>query len=263
MKRVIMAVSIIGAMMILSDGCKKTPSVDVVNGITPVSDSLSGIRTTLEDLVQLSPLERTARLERDWPHLGEDVMFYARQYNLIPAGSQVERIEFLFGSLDHVRANDKQGVQHDGHATNQLIARVHLAGVSAPVDLFVKCLNGMVAASADMDRLQNVITSVPLQRFTIEPRQGLVTYVDYPLAISLAEKFNLPLYAGRKLDAANLISPAHARAMEPETARVQITVKVFAGDRFDLIAGTYTPAPQPADVHHRHRIKRGHKKHNV
>ena len=244
---------IIAMMSILAvSGCKKSaPAVDVVNGVTQVSDSMSGVRVTMEQLAQLPATERAARLNKDWPHLSEDVTYYAKVNGLIPRSATVNHVDFLFGSLKNVRAGDHNGVQHTGYANNQLVARIHLEG-QAPIDLFVLCFNGMVAAPKDMEDLQLLGSAMPIEQFTIGRRQGLVPYVDYPVAISLAEKFHLPLYQGRQQTAGRLISPEQARQMEPNTARVQITVKVYPGDRFDLAAGTYSPAVRPS-AHARHK----------
>ena len=254
MKRKFGIVLIIAMVSVLAvSGCKKSvPAVDVVNGITPVSDSMSGIRVTMDQLAQMPVAERAARLNRDWPHLSEDVTYYARFHGLIPGNATVAHVDFLFGSLANVRAGDGSGVQHTGYANNQLVARIHLEG-QAPIDLFVLCFNGMVAAPKDMEDLQLLSSSMPIEQFTIGQRQGLVTYVDYPVAISLAEKFHLPLYQGRRQIYRHLITPAQARQLEPDTARVQVTVKVYTGDRFDLAAGTYSPAVRPA-AHARHKV---------
>lgn len=240
---VVPAIGVIAVLLAFAAACgKKTPTVDVVNGISPVSTSLAGVRVTMDQLAQLPPAERAARLQRDWPHLAEEVGYYARNHSLIPSGANVERIEFVYGSLAQVRANDGAGAGHDGKADNQLIARVHVAGQASPIDLFVVCLNGMVADPRDMGKLQTLTTSVPAQQFTIGRREGLVHHVDYPLAIDLAERFNLPLYAGQQMREADRITPERAWRMEPDTARVQVTVRVYEGDRFDLVANTYTPA---------------------
>ena len=140
------------------------------------------------------------------------------------------------------------------------IARLHVRGRATPLDFFVQCLNGMVAPVGAVEHLQPLGSSVPAQRFTIADRQGLVTYVDYPLAISLAERFHLLLYRGRKMAARDRITPDEARRLEPDAARVQVTVKVHPGDRFDLVAGTYTPAHSRTG-HHRAPTA-GRKNHN-
>jgi hypothetical protein len=253
-------VAIILALGLMA-GCKK--KVDVVEGISPVSTALSGVRVTIQQLAQLPPAERAARLRRDWPHLSEEVVYYARAHRLIPANAEIRRVEFLFGSLDRVSAMDSTRATREGFFKDQLVARLH-ADDGPSVDLIVLCLNGMVASPKDMGKLQNIGIQFPVQRFMIGPREGLVHHVDYPLAIDLAEKFNLPLYAGRQMIDKRRITPAEARRMEPDTARTQVTVCVFEGDRFDLVAGTYTPAPKkiaPAKKKHirltrHHRPKR-------
>jgi hypothetical protein len=57
----------------------------------------------------------------------------------------------------------------------------------------------------------------------------------------LAERFNLPLYRGKIQTEKNKITPTIARNMESQIDRVQVTVRVFEGDRFDLNTMIYTP----------------------
>lgn len=239
------SVSIIGVVVVLAAalvGCGK--KVDVANSIQPVSTALVGIRPTLEELAKLPPQQRIARLWQDWPHLDEDVIYFARSHNMIPKGAEVQSVDFFFGSLDHVRARDAMGAEHTGYFRDQIVSRLHVRGQNNPVDVIVQCLNGTFIDPKDLKRLQPLGMFVPAQRFEIGPREGLVHYVDYPLAIDLAERFKLPLYRDRLMDEEFRITPEQARRMEPDTARVQVTVRVYEGDRFDLVAGTYTLAPK-------------------
>ncbi|MDQ5950001.1 MAG: hypothetical protein QG563_508, partial [Patescibacteria group bacterium] len=56
------------------------------------------------------------------------------------------------------------------------------------------------------------------------------------------EYFGLSLYKGKAMHAKNLISPEVARGLESEVERVQVTVRVYTGDYFNLSDMTYTPA---------------------
>lgn len=223
-------------------GCKK--KINIVNDISPVSTALSGTRVTIERLAQITPADRTARLQYDWPHLAESVVYYARAHGLISGTAVVDRVLFYFGDLDNARAQDGSGTWHMGYTKDQLVARMVVAGQDEPVYLFVVHLSRIIADHKEVNRLQYLGTYHVWSRFIIGPLGGLVYYVDYPLAIDLAERFHLPLYDGREMFEKNRITPAQARLMEPDLASTQVTVRVFEGDRFDLIAGTYTPAPK-------------------
>lgn len=220
-----------------------TKTVDVVNEVLPVSTSYIGIAPTLNELASLPPEERSARLAQSWPNLSTGILYYARIHGLIPKSARIDRIELRFGSLDHVRANDGAGAGHEGHFTNQLVARVYVTDKSAPVDLIILCLNGMSVVNAeDWNKLQTLSTPPPIESFRIGKREGLIHHVDFPMAIDLAEKFGLPLYTSQVMDSKHRITPEQARRMEPLTARTQVSVRVYEGDKFDLVAGTYTPA---------------------
>lgn len=218
-------------------------AVDLVNGITPVSEAMNGIRPTLQELAALSPEQRTARLKQNWPNIEQDVVYFLRRADKLQ-GSEVERVEFFFGSLKKARAEDKVGTIHDGYFSDQLLAKVTICGRNEPLTVIVQCLNGTFLFPEDYGKLQNLGSFVPRERFVIGPRQGLATYVDYPVAMDLAERFNLPLYRGRKIDPRNRITVAEARGMETNVNRVQVTVFVVEGDAFDLAAGTFTPSPR-------------------
>jgi hypothetical protein len=94
----------------------------------------------------------------------------------------------------------------------------------------------------DWNKLQTLSTQPPMESFRIGKREGLIHHVDFPMAIDLAEKFGLPLYTSQVMDSNHRITPEQARRMEPLTARTQVSVRVYEGDQFDLVAGTYTPA---------------------
>lgn len=108
----------------------------------------------------------------------------------------------------------------------------------------MQCLNGTFATPDQLRGLQAVGSHTPQEQFVIGPREGLIHHVDFPTAISLAERFDLPLYRGRYIGEAFRISPQAARALEGTTDRLQVTVYVVEGDRFDLAAPTFTPSPR-------------------
>ena len=240
---VIFGMVVVALLIYISWPTSKTvKAVDVVNGITPASSALSDIRVTLQELARMPTNQREARLRQDWPRLEQGVVYFLRRANRLPDNTEVERVEFRFGSLDHVRAQDGAGNQHEGYFRDQLVARVYLRGDQKPVDVIVQCLNGTFFLPEDYNKLQPIGSYNVAERFTIGPREGLIHHVDFPVAIDLAERFHLPLYRGRHMKDKAQISPAEARRLEPMTDRVQVTVQVYEGDAFDLVSMTYTPA---------------------
>jgi hypothetical protein len=243
MKRLVIAVIVVMAVVLAVRFVSKE-NVDLVNGISPRSNSLSKIKVTMQELASLPADQRRAVLQRDWPNLEESVAYYARQNKLIPQGAKVQRIEFLFGSMDKIQANDGAGVIHTGYAKDQLVARMHVEGLAKPVDLFVQCLNGMITDTYSFTNLAPLMTLVPREQFTIAKGEGLVSHVPFQVAVELAKQHRLPLYRGKTMVAAREVLPEVARGMEANTDNVQVTVKVNEGDHFDLVAGVYTPAAQ-------------------
>lgn len=235
-------------VLALAFGCKKREQVavdrgvDLVNGITPVSTDFAHMRVTVEELARMEPQVRLARLQHDWPNLQESLVYFLRERGRLRRDQNVRQVDFRFGSLEGVEAEDATGRRHRGYFENQLVARVHLTDVERPIDVLVNCLNGLFALPGELDRLQPLYTAAPQQRFRIARREGLIHHVDPSLAIALAERFHLPLYRGRRMRQAARITPAVARTLLPTTDRTQVTVQVYTGDQFDLVAMTYTPA---------------------
>lgn len=229
--------------------------VDLVNGITPVSREFADMRGTLEELRGMGTEDIQAHLRRDWPRLEGGLVYYLRYRGRIRADQIVRDVQFRFGSLDNVHAEDLDGVRHRGYLENQLVARVNLVGTDTPIDVLVQCLNGMFTLPGEFERLQPLYTATPQQRFRIARGEGLIHHVDPRLAIHLAERFNLPLYRGQRMRESSRITPAMARTLLPTTDRTQVTVRVYEGDQFDLVAMRYTPAPRP--VRRRTSSRRG------
>lgn len=198
---------------------------------------------TLEKMAQIPESERGAYLERAWPNLPRSVTYFLRQHGKIAPNQTVGRIEFKYGSLKNVKAESRDGDRY-GYFRDQLVAVVYLEGVRDPLKVIVQCLNGTFALEDDLKSLQAVGSHTPIEQFRIARGEGLIHHVDFPTAIALAERHNLPLYRGKKMEEAKKITPAQARELETETDRLQVTVRVFEGDRFDLARGTFTRSPQ-------------------
>lgn len=223
-------------------GCATKESVDVVRGIPPVGRSLQGIRPTIDEMRKLPAAQRAEVLQRVYPHLANDLTYHMRTLGEIRQDQTVSRVEFIWvDQLDNVVANSAGGIQRTGQLRYQLVALMHIAGVSEPRKVAVECLNGI---AVPLDRLvkagQSLGSHTPLERFVIRRRESLVTYLDYATAIDVAQRFGIPLYRGQKMTEHNLITPDEARKLEGTTNRLQVTAQVYEGDVFDLRNMRYT-----------------------
>lgn len=216
--------------------------IDVVNGIEPVSTAFGDIHGFAREIAALPEADRKAFLERSKPHLATAIAYYLKAERVIRATDKVERIQYFFGTLDHVEALDKQGKKHKGYFKDQLVARVSVEGRKEPIDVLVQCLNGWVELPGNVKRLQDLGTYDVATRFTIQEGEGLTRHVDYDMAIDLAERFNLDLYRGQTMIPRREITAERARRIN--TDEVQVTVRVYEGDVFDLNTMTYTPSPK-------------------
>lgn len=233
------------AVIWIRPGTNIAERVDVVNGVRPASTALHGIHGYAEELARLPEAERAAYLQRERPRLEQGVVYYLRHdVRRLQPTQQVDHVEFFFGSLNHVTADDGEGIKHTGYFKDQLVARVYLAdGTGQPIDVLVKCLNCWFVLPGQVEQLQSLGAARVVEVFTIERGWGLTRYVDYPVAIDIAERFNLPLYRGKAHTEQHRISSEEARRLEYNTDRVQVTVHVIEGDKFDLINMTFTPSP--------------------
>lgn len=231
----------------LGVACAKQERVDLVNGVPPVSGSMASIARTLDEMSKLPEGERAAYLERTWPNLSRDVVYFLRRLGKITPDQKVRHVDFRFGSLENVRAESRDGNRY-GYFRNQLVALVNVEGASKPMAVIVQCLNGTFATEDELGRLQQVGSHTPIEQFRIGYREGLIHHVDFPTAIHMAERFNLPLYRGRKMDAKHRITPAEARRLESTVDRLQVTVYVVEGDEFDLARMTFQPSPLRAKM---------------
>lgn len=188
-------------------GCGK--GTDLVNGHPAVSASLADVRAAL---TPLNPAQRAAFMQQHYPDLGQRLVWFLRNRGKIPNGSSVERVDFFFGSQDHVRAEDGAGQTNTGFFKDQLVARVHIQGQQNPLDVLVACLNGTFDLPGDLVSagMTSLGTQVPHERFTIANGEGLIPHVGFRTAIELARQHHIALYRGKKQIATNLITPDQA-----------------------------------------------------
>ncbi|MDO8552158.1 MAG: hypothetical protein Q7S01_01360 [bacterium] len=228
-------------LLIALFGCAEQENINLVDGVAPVSTAFVDIEPTLREMAAMAPAERASYLARVRPRLALDVVQYLRNQRKITRDQKVNNVTFFFGSLKEVSAESHGGGRHQGYFNDQLVARVEVAG-AAPIEVIVKCLNGLFMTINRLNSLQTVGNYPILERFKIGRHEGLVHHVSYQLAMDIAQRFNLPLYRGRGKGEMR-ITPDQARVLESETDRVRVRVHVVEGDRFDLVNMTFTPSP--------------------
>lgn len=223
------------------NACNKAEARNLVDGIAPASTAFAGIHGFAEELAKLPAVERASYLDRARPRLNEGVVFFLRSLGRIKEDEVVEKVELFFGSIENTTASDGQGREHKGYFKDELVARVTLKG-GRTEDALVRCLNLWLELPRHLRNLQRLssIQMLELTQFTIGRGEGLIHYVDYAVAMTLAEKHNLPLYRGKVQQARFRITPDQARRLESRTDWEQITVGVYPGDSFNLRDGTLT-----------------------
>ncbi len=240
-------------LAMIASGCKKT---DVVGGRSPVSNSMADVQATLDELAKMPAEQRAMYMQQRHPDLAQRIVYYLRQRGKIQAGAEVQGVDFFFGSLNRVKAEDGAGQIVQGYFKNQLVARVRVAGLKNPIAVIVRCLNGTFELPEDLARagMTPMGTQRPEERFTIGKNDNLVNHVGYRTAIDLAERHRLAVVRGKGKDRKN-IDTMTARSLENRTDWIQVAVMVYEGDRFDLVAGTYTPAPKKPAPPKRRSVK--------
>lgn len=244
-RRTIIIAGAAGLAIVAAAFAVQAAKVDLVNGVTPMSRSMASIERTIDRLGELPAEQRGAYLERTWPHLDEDVVLFLRDQGRIESGARVSRVEFRFGSLDNIWAQEAGGESRFGYVEDQIVAIIHVVGTEKPLIVLVQCLNGTFISLDQTSGLQSLGSHEPVEQFTIGPREGLVHHLDYPAAILTAQRFGLPVYKGSSQVPGNRITYAKAFSLESRTDWTQVTVRVFPGDTFDLANGIYDPANGP------------------
>ena len=219
-------------IMLLLIGCGGAPPTDVVDDIDPVRPVISYRHTgLLNGLAEMEPQERWEALQEDWPNLGRNLISYH-------SGQPVDSIAYYFGSMK-AKVADAHGTYHKGKFDNELVAVLYTGKDGLP--LVVRCLNGMADKLSRIPKnLQYLGSEVVKTEFTIQKGEGLCDYVDGETAILLAERFKLVLYKGKRQIESKRISPDEAMELLPRTDWIQITVRVFEGDHFDLTGMSFT-----------------------
>jgi len=238
MKKILVFVTL--CLAILAAGCSKKEAKasgkDVVRDVTPVWQLSADREEILTNLRNMPENERGTYLARTWPQLSNNIVVWLRHRSVLEKNDQVTSVKYSFGSASSAKAEDFNGTIHEGSFTGELVAYVFIKGKSEPIMVAVQCLNGMFNVIGDF---KEVYTEPYTGTFTIRPGEGLCNYVDYQTAIHIAEIFNLPIFMGKRDKPDMRITPEQAYELEDETDRIQVTVKVYTTDVFDLNAMTY------------------------
>lgn len=217
----------------------KGSGLDVARGITPMVTPSPEVVSFIDEFRQTDPSQQAALLSKNsW--LNQRLIMYARENKYIPAGAVIDSVAYHYGS-SKAQAADKTGKIFKGHITDELVGFVYIKGAkNNPTGIIVYCTNGTFGPLSENLRRVGTLSGI----FTIKKGQGITPYVDYQTSIMLAEYFSLPLYRGKIQTEENRITPTVAKNMESNTDRVQVTVRVYEGDVFNLNNMTYTSARQ-------------------
>lgn len=231
-------------LVIFWPSSKNEPAVDVATGVPPISRNFEQVAIDVAtNLRDLSPEERAVYVHQHYPQLGPAIVAHMRDRSRIAPNQRVERVDYLFGSMDGVIAEQGNGPEVKGDFNDQLLAVVKIAGVEEPAVLIVICSNGLVVFPEEQLRnLQAVGNQASEQLvFTIARGEGLTNYVSYQTAMDFAELHNLKVMKviGNKREA---IDVETARGLENETDNIRVVVSVKTGDRFSVADMSYTPA---------------------
>jgi hypothetical protein len=98
---------------------KDGSGIDLVNGVEPIHQWGGDHQNVLDALKNIPDAEKIAYLEKHWPTLKNDVVYWIQRQNYLPQDITVDSVVFLYGS-GKGSAYDKNGTLHkDGHFSDQ------------------------------------------------------------------------------------------------------------------------------------------------
>ncbi len=210
---------------------------DAVKDIQPVDVHDMKFRTDLVNkLKTMAPGDRKAEVDKVVPRLSARIL-----EQLHEEGKTCEMdLAYVFGSGYAEKVHSGDGQLHDGMKfEDELFFVAKGSCIKDSITGLVQCLNGMIIT--DMQNHQVIGTYHP--QFTVEKGWSLNHYVDFQTAITLAARWNIPIYTGREWSKEHQITPDSARKLEPLIDQIPVGTRVFPGDHFDLSRMTYNGNP--------------------
>lgn len=223
------------AILFLASSCSKN-DVDLAKGIDPRITPDNTLIQTLADISSAPDDQARMEIISETPSLNSKIITYAKELGQIRENAHIDSLVYYFGSAE-AQAEDKSGKIFDGKIIDETVAFIYHDGSKEPFAVIVYCQNGMFGPMNELRRLGRANLA-----FVIGKGEGLNRYVDYQTSIMLAEYFNIPIYRGRQMNQSNLISGDEALSLESSLDQLQVTVKVYQGDQFDIGKMTYRPA---------------------
>lgn len=248
-KRSVVGVSVLGVLAIagiifyfgFSDEAPASNGPDLGRGISSVASSSQEEVRVLNSLRNMSLEERAKAVKDGFPHFERRLATFLRDDRYaqhVGTFDHISRVEYVYGSADGAQGMDRQGRLHHGYISEELVARVYLDDRTEPVDVIVRCTNGIFALRG-FEGESLYTAGAPVTTFTIQRGEGLCHHVDYVTAIRIAEEFVLPIHR-KKLGKRrySVITADEAYSLERQTDRFQVRVMVRPGDHFDINAMT-------------------------
>lgn len=220
-------------------------SIDVAAGVPAVSADHQVVAERIITELQAMPEgDRAGHMSTRYPELGASIVAQMRDRGKIRPGQRVERIEYRFGSMNGVVAEQAGGATATGHFVDQLLAVVKVAGVAKPYVVIVVCSNGLIEFPEDRLNALSSVGQQPAQSlvFTLRAGEGIATYTSFQTAINFADickrRITKIVPGGR----AEVIMPTAARRLESQTNRLRVVVEAYPGERFNVADMTCQPA---------------------
>ncbi len=214
--------------------CSK--DTDLSKDITPRISPNNDMKEVLERISTASSDEERLQILSNNEWLTSRLVVFARQLSQIPDKAVIDSVVYYFGSTE-AQAEDNTKKIFNGKIMDETVGFIYFNGSKEPVGIIVYCQNGTFGAF-EGDGLRRLGQTT--LEFTIAKGKGINHYVDYQTSISLAQRFDLLLYKGKKLVTNSTVGYDEARLLEPDLDNTQVTVLVYEGDHFNLRDMTYT-----------------------
>lgn len=243
---VVVAALIVLAMLGLVGYQKYQLSRDILEKLPPVSAELADdLRPIQNEMANMERERAYFYLNSKWPRIQSDVVRILREKNVLKPSDTVELVDIVFvKNMKDVIGVGADKMQYRGQLKNQLIAGLIYRDPNLPRRYFILSSFNELVPPDRFNKLSGLGVFEVKEQFEIGEREGLVNHVSYRTAVELARKHNLELYHGRGVGTEGVrISTRQAHALRSLTDEVQVTIRVYPGDRFNLAIGEFIPSP--------------------